>query len=456
MGAFRHILNVILVFSHPLGHLCAHLRRDAVPEHLYAHANFGMLSTVAGAEAKVPCDWKCELLKHIGARSGLSFSTDVEVANNTSWSMIAFMLGMLALLVCVGVCCCEVDRAEVLKDASGKEFPEAGQEVVVGVSFHSDSVGETLLSQGLQGRVVEVDDEGDACIDFAGLQKAQWVKRRNFHKLQEDRVEPAGSQSLGSESAGNEPTKSAGTAVRMPNLPPTALASLGPSILPPTVHSNEKQLEPQQSPLLPSTHISQGMSGFSSKSFGSCFLPPALIPDFDSQREEACTWTIIYHLCRKLVLGSPIEVIGSPPLYAALIGDGWGSQLLLGRTPTLEAAEATIGPLHHTLPPDIAANIVGPDGQLYGFFKQDGARFAVTHHSRAGNVLTLEPVKTASGSFLEIAAEDGIPICLAQLNDPKGPGVVIDANPDVDAFLIISCVLACFVARPEILDDLPP
>jgi len=247
---------------------------------------------------------------------------------------------------------------------------------------------------------------------------------------------------------GSGPRKGIGTASRMTKLPPTALASIGPDLL--RSPSSEPVGDPKtESPQLPSTTCMSSAS-----TMGSISLPP-LIPGFESSRyEEACTWTIPYQLCQARVVGIPIEVCGSPPLYARLAKSGHDYSIELGRRQHLDASEATIGPLNCHSSPGLAANIIGPDGQLYGYFMQDGIGFAVKHKSQSGNAITLEPVMTSKGSFLEIAA-DGHPICLARLTNPNGHGVEIDADPDVDSFLIVSCVLACLVARPGLLGDIP-
>jgi hypothetical protein len=126
--------------------------------------------------------------------------------------------------------------------------------------------------------------------------------------------------------------------------------------------------------------------------------------------------------------------------------------LELARTPSWEEPEASIGPLNVKTSSD-PAKIIGPGRQEYGSFVRSGKGFAVTHCSRVGQVLSLEPVTTGKGSFLEVSAEDGQPIGLAKLNPPTGPGVEIDADPEVDSALIVSCVLASFVVDPALVAE---
>lgn len=125
--------------------------------------------------------------------------------------------------------------------------------------------------------------------------------------------------------------------------------------------------------------------------------------------------------------------------------------LEMGTMKDFSKPDVVVGPLSQCLSSVAVAEIIGPDGQVYGtFLRNADGGLEVTHTAREGNVLCLNPVKTSKGAFLEISAEDH-PISLVNLNDPRTAGVEIDSDPDVDAFLIVSCVLASLVAAPELL-----
>jgi len=249
-----------------------------------------------------------------------------------------------------------------------------------------------------------------------------------------------------------------GTKNRMGRLPPTAQPSIGP--LPPNAQTTSwsssrgskgsimKLASISESAQLASTDCMTSSSSESS----TMFLPPALSPDFaESCKDSTFLWTIPPDLCHAFVLGSPIEVQGSPALHARLATNAGGeSRIEMGTVKDFIAADVIIGPLNQ-VSSGAVAEIIGPDGQVYGSFLRSGdSGFVVTHTSRPGNVLTLDPVTTKRGlPFLEIAAE-GHPVCLVKLNH-DGAGVEIEPDPDIDAFLIVSCVLASLVAAPELL-----
>mmetsp|Transcript_49675 Transcript_49675/g.144436 ORF Transcript_49675/g.144436 Transcript_49675/m.144436 type:complete len:211 (-) Transcript_49675:71-703(-) len=62
------------------------------------------------------------------------------------------------------------------------EFVEAGSEIIVDSEFMSDSQDRVLVPKLSRGTVVEVDDDGDALVDFAGV-GLQWVKRKRFTRM---------------------------------------------------------------------------------------------------------------------------------------------------------------------------------------------------------------------------------------------------------------------------------
>jgi hypothetical protein len=182
------------------------------------------------------------------------------------------------------------------------------------------------------------------------------------------------------------------------------------------------------------------------------FLPPALSPGFAESCEDGeCLWTILPHQLHAFDLGSPLEVQGSPPLYARLATNAGGeTRIEMGTSKGFIRADVIIGPLNQCSSAGVVAEFIGPGGQVYGSFSGSGDFcFRVTHGSRNSHVLSLDPVTTSKGAFLEVAAE-GHPVCLVNLNDPGGAGIEIDLDPDIDAFLIVSCVLASLVAAPEL------
>lgn len=247
---------------------------------------------------------------------------------------------------------------------------------------------------------------------------------------------------------------SRGTTDRMGALPPTAK----PSISPLSSNARPKSWSSSKKSGLASISESAQLTSTdcmtSSSSESSClFLPPELSPDFaESCKDGMFCWKIPPEHCHAFVLGSPIEVQGEPSLHARLVTAARGEKMLeMGTMKDFSKPDVVIGPLSQCLSSVAVAEIIGPDGQVYGtFLRNADGGLEVTHTAREGNVLCLNPVKTSKGAFLEISAEDH-PISLVNLNDPRTAGVEIDSDPDVDAFLIVSCVLASLVAAPELL-----
>jgi hypothetical protein len=61
---------------------------------------------------------------------------------------------------------------------------EPGTLVRAKEDFESDTVGRTAIGQGTRGRVKRIDDDGDAFIQFHGIEEHQWVFQRHFGRLQ--------------------------------------------------------------------------------------------------------------------------------------------------------------------------------------------------------------------------------------------------------------------------------
>lgn len=406
----------------PLGHLGANLRHEDV------------LEDILPLRSSYHTDLKSDDLVNstkpsVVARRPHGETLDISSSAKVTLRAVAFLC-ILAFAV-YGL----VEYFDFLAQEGCSDL-EIGQRVMVSFDFQPSSTSEVVLQQGLEGSVVKVDVSGDACISFCGSDCAIWVPRVNLHNLRKLEAFPTGSEQH--QTAVKEEV---GTTNRMSKLPPTAKASIGPLTSAPSSSSADhcKDSPPQLS--------TECVSMASSRSG---VLPPALSPSFDSY-DEGCSWTVPYYMCRHLIREKLVEVEGCPQLYARCIG----GQLEVGRAQDLSRIDVTIGPVGDSSITYLAASIKGPDGQLYGYFVHDGDGFAVRHHSQSHRVLILQPVKTASGSFLEIAAEDARPVCLVRLDDSCGHGVEIDADPDVDGFLLVSCVLACFVAKPELLNDIP-
>jgi hypothetical protein len=64
-------------------------------------------------------------------------------------------------------------------------LPRSGDIVVVTTDFYSNSSSKTrlLLREGTRGRVRRIDHDGDAQINFDGIEVSQWVLQNNFDKL---------------------------------------------------------------------------------------------------------------------------------------------------------------------------------------------------------------------------------------------------------------------------------
>jgi len=56
--------------------------------------------------------------------------------------------------------------------------------VIAKVEFLADGKSKMALRQGLKGVVESIAADGAAVIDFAGVDKLQWVYRGNFDKLE--------------------------------------------------------------------------------------------------------------------------------------------------------------------------------------------------------------------------------------------------------------------------------
>jgi len=59
----------------------------------------------------------------------------------------------------------------------------ANDRVKVDQAFESDSEDSKMLAKGLSGKVVEIDEEGDALIDFKKPVGQQYVSKNSFSKL---------------------------------------------------------------------------------------------------------------------------------------------------------------------------------------------------------------------------------------------------------------------------------
>lgn len=62
-----------------------------------------------------------------------------------------------------------------------------GAGVTVVTAFTANDESKAHLSEGLHGFVHEIDEDGDACINFQGMGKLKWVCTRNFDKLRIDK-----------------------------------------------------------------------------------------------------------------------------------------------------------------------------------------------------------------------------------------------------------------------------
>jgi len=69
---------------------------------------------------------------------------------------------------------------------SGEEVVvlEAGMKVVVKDGFKSDGEDRINIERGISGTVSQVDEEGDAAVDFEGVSKLVWVRKQNFKRLE--------------------------------------------------------------------------------------------------------------------------------------------------------------------------------------------------------------------------------------------------------------------------------
>lgn len=250
--------------------------------------------------------------------------------------------------------------------------------------------------------------------------------------------------------AGNHP-KPPGTMNRMGRLPPTAWPSF--EALP---SQGKKKSWPSSNGLAPISESTQLTStdcmSLRSSSSSELFLPPPLNTEFaDACEDGELVWAVLAGRCQEFLAGDTIEIAGSPSLYARLVTTEGQRRLEVGSTKEFQAPDASVGPLNSCVPGGAAAELFGPKAERYGSFQRTSkGGFTVTHKSRAPPVLSLDPVTTEKGSFLEIAA-DGHPVCLVNLGGHESDGVEFEPDPDIDASLIVCCVLACFGAAPGLL-----
>merc|ERR1712232_1091695 len=64
------------------------------------------------------------------------------------------------------------------------EALQGGMLVKVLEAFTSDDVGNHELKAGQNGVVLRIGKDGDANIDFEGIEKSTWVFKKNFHRLE--------------------------------------------------------------------------------------------------------------------------------------------------------------------------------------------------------------------------------------------------------------------------------
>jgi hypothetical protein len=82
------------------------------------------------------------------------------------------------------------------ENASGSESSEAdlgvsgqvsnvvaGTRVCVGVGLFSSNTSKLWLDEGLTGKVVRLDDAGDALVELVGLKSKQWISKSKFQHL---------------------------------------------------------------------------------------------------------------------------------------------------------------------------------------------------------------------------------------------------------------------------------
>lgn len=272
--------------------------------------------------------------------------------------------------------------------------------------------------------------------------------------------------------------KPVGTASRMTNLPPTAgprtkglstspasthVSSTSFSMTPPhSVGSGSKKDKVSSMPTLVEDTLTLIDSHTTDEGKRSFPPPLSLSPrpyhpvSIASTDSVSSSWYFPHAAFQELQNGGIVEVNdcdGSPAFYARLVFKNDFCHLEISRTSSWQTPHATIGPFSWPESSSSEATIVGPAGDEYGSFAKRGQSFRVSHKSQGDNdVLTLDPVMTREGCpVLEVSAGDGMPVGSARLNE-EDEDVEIDADPDVDGALIVSCVLASFVSNPGLFD----
>merc|ERR1712187_134245 len=85
------------------------------------------------------------------------------------------------------VACCSAKQSQNIP--STVDWPQkiaSGDKVKVLKEFKSNSKKKVKLREGLEGVVEEIDEDGDACIDFSDSGKgigSEWVQVKKFHYL---------------------------------------------------------------------------------------------------------------------------------------------------------------------------------------------------------------------------------------------------------------------------------
>ena len=79
---------------------------------------------------------------------------------------------------------CASDRhALYMNVQNGQEDADAGDRLGAEVEFTTDDEKPRTMPVGQQGVVEEIDEEGNVCISFCGVEEPQWVTKDQLYKF---------------------------------------------------------------------------------------------------------------------------------------------------------------------------------------------------------------------------------------------------------------------------------
>jgi hypothetical protein len=211
-------------------------------------------------------------------------------------------------------------------------------------------------------------------------------------------------------------------------------------------------LTPAQNPTMPTTfkptHASQVDGSMAS-------LPPPLWR-LSAPPQSQSTFLVNQVSLLQLYDHQCIEIQGSlrQSIFARLARSYGGSRLEVSPDASFDVGVsnfASVGPLDYPANLSSDASLHGPGREYYGPFQRFQQGFAIGHFSRASSpVFVLMPRQNFSGGLYVEAKSGKTTIGTAQ---SSGNGYQIVVRPGIDPLLVLTSIIAAFVASQPMIDE---